>query len=165
MIFVTAGTTNFPFRRLEKLVIQLHKIFPEQQIIFQNVSVPEIAFPDNVRVEEDVPPAIFEHYLRTAKIIVAHAGYATVMQSLKHASCKPLIMPRLARFREHVNDHQLHFAKYMYKRKLISIIQSPEDIKPVLSKNIYYQDAVRKYLERVRSKKERMARYLTSVTL
>ena len=160
MIFATAGTTNFPFRRLEKLVIQLQKIFPKEQIIFQNVSVTEIALPENVRVEEDVPPATFEHYLRTAKIIVAHGGYATVMQGIRYAKTKPLILPRLKRFGEHVNDHQLYFARYMERKGLVSVIEDYKKTQSVIANNKRDQELVRKYDEKVQKQKKLLINYL-----
>ena len=57
-----------------------------------------------------LPPAECRERMLAADAIVAHAGMGTILSALELG--KPLvIMPRLAAFGEHRNDHQLATAK------------------------------------------------------
>jgi len=160
MIFITAGTTAFPFRRLEELVLKLQNIYPNKEIIFQSPRVVSKSFPETVKVINFVIPAIFESYIKKAEILIVHAGYATVMQVLRHASTKPIVMPRRRCYQEHVNDHQLYFARFMQRQKLVSIIERGDQIQLVLKKYIYKPHIVNKYLEQVSQRKEKLIKDL-----
>ena len=164
MIFVTAGTTIFPFRRLEELVLELQSLYPNKEIIFQNSCVVTRSFPETVKVIDFAALTVFESYIKKAEILIVHAGYATVMQSLQHAFTKPIVMPRLRCYKEHVNDHQLYFARFMQKQKLVTVIEKEDQIQSVLKKNIYNPLIVNRYLEKVDQRKEKLIRELISKT-
>ncbi len=164
MIFVTAGTTVFPFRRLEELVLKLQSLYPRKEIIFQNPCVVTKSFPKTVKVINFATPAVFKSYIKKAEILIVHAGYATVMQSLQHAFTKPIVMPRLRCCKEHINDHQLYFAHFMQKQKLVTVIEKEDQIQLVLKKNIYNSLIVGRYLEQVNQRKAKLIRNLISKT-
>lgn len=164
MIFVTAGTTVFPFRRLEELVLEFQNLYPSKEIILQNSCVATKSFPKTVRVINFATPAVFESYIKKAEILIVHAGYATVMQSLQYAFTKPIVMPRLRCYQEHINDHQLYFARFMQKQKLVTVIEKGDKIQSVIKKNIYNPLIVSRYLEQVDQRKEKLIRELISKT-
>lgn len=64
----------------------------------------------------------FERYLKQARLIITHGGPATIYQSL-YLGRKPWVVPRMKRYHEHVNDHQLLFAQYLHKKHLIYLFQ------------------------------------------
>jgi len=163
MIFVTAGTSRFPFERLEKIASELNLLYPKETIFFQTPH-PTISFSKPFRSKEYLSSFSFNNYLSKADIIVTHAGYATVMQALRFSHVKPIVVPRLKYYQEHVNDHQLYFAQYMSRKKLISIVEKPEEIEKVIKKNSYDSDRVKKYLKTVRKKQEQLIKYLRSLT-
>jgi UDP-N-acetylglucosamine transferase subunit ALG13 len=160
MIFVTAGTTAFPFRRLEELVLELQNLYPRKEIILQNPCVVTKSFPKTVKVINFATPAVFESYIKKAEILIVHAGYATVMQSLQCASTKPIVMPRRRCYKEHVNDHQLYFARFMQKQKLVTVIEKEDQIQSVLKKSIYNPLIVNRYLEKVNQRRGKLIRDL-----
>lgn len=164
MIFVTAGTTKFPFRRLEGIVRQLCVLFPNKKIVFQNANVGKQGFPKNVNVKSFIPPSKFREYLERADLIVAHAGYATVMQSLEHANCKPLVVPRLKRFGEHVNDHQVYFAKYMERRGLVAILENQRLVKSLVKGAKCNRKQVKQYVQDVKVRRKKLTRFLEGIT-
>ncbi len=58
------------------------------------------------RVHDYVAAPIMDEYFSKATVIVGHAGMGTILTCLSNA--KPLvIMPRLLKYNEHRNDHQL----------------------------------------------------------
>ena len=52
----------------------------------------------------------FESLLARASLLVSHAGAGTIAMALEHDK-RLLVVPRLARFGEHVNDHQIATAR------------------------------------------------------
>lgn len=54
-----------------------------------------------------------------ARAIVSHAGAGTLLMALQYTKTKPFVVPRLAKFHEHVDNHQLFFSEYMHSRGLV----------------------------------------------
>lgn len=53
-----------------------------------------------------IPPVDFNKYFEEAELIISHAGMGCILSALERN--KPIIvMPRLAKYGEHRNDHQL----------------------------------------------------------
>ena len=49
---------------------------------------------------------VFDRVFAEADALIGHAGMGTITMALEHR--KPLlVMPRLAKYKEHVNDHQV----------------------------------------------------------
>ena len=163
MIFVTAGTTKFPFARLEDIVLKLNLIYPEKTIIFQNAN-PTSVFPGPIRLKKYLSPVQFTNFLKRAEIVVTHAGYATIMQALRYSHVRPIDVPRRNLYKEHVNDHQVYFARYMNAKRLILIVEEPDQIEKVLKSSRYSSNTVKKYLKSVEKKKGRLIKYLQSIT-
>lgn len=163
MIFVTAGTTSFPFIRLDKIVSDLRKIYPKEKIIYQNpVLVEKISH--GVICLPLVGQKEFAKYLKTSEFVIGHAGFATVMQSLKYSKPGKLaVIPRLSKYKEHVNDHQLYFAKYMERRGLIAVIDSAKEIKNLMKK-ARKKNTIKNYLQTSASNKKRLINFLNSLT-
>lgn len=106
MIFATVGT-QLPFPRLIK-VLNTIAIELDEEIIAQ--TGPYDGPADNITVEANLTPATFEDHFTRARVIVAHAGIGTILSAKRYR--KPLILfPRLLRFGEHRNDHQLATAR------------------------------------------------------
>ncbi len=60
----------------------------------------------------------FEKLCRDAEIIITHAGAGSIATALMYN--KPtIVVPRLKKFDEHVDDHQLQIAKEMAKSKRV----------------------------------------------
>jgi len=65
-----------------------------------------------VVVEDVVPRPELGRLMRESRIVVTHAGPTTVLEALEQGKV-PIIVPRLRQFREHVDDHQLKFARLL----------------------------------------------------
>jgi UDP-N-acetylglucosamine transferase subunit ALG13 len=62
-------------------------------------------------------PADIPALMARARIVVGHAGPGTVLDA-RRAGRLPVIVPRLARFGEVVDDHQVTFGRWMDGRSL-----------------------------------------------
>jgi UDP-N-acetylglucosamine transferase subunit ALG13 len=67
-------------------------------------------------INEFQTPSNLIKLIKTADKIIAHGGLATIFLLTKYAKYMPLIIPRLAKYKEHVDDHQLHFVKFLRKK-------------------------------------------------
>jgi UDP-N-acetylglucosamine transferase subunit ALG13 len=67
--------------------------------------------------------------------VVCHAGVGTIMTALK-AGHRPVVIPREARFDEHVDDHQLDIATRFAERGLVHCVTHETDLRPLLSQRI-----------------------------
>ena len=109
MIFVTVGTHEQPFNRLIEEIDNLKKegLLLDEVFIQTGFSTYE---PKYCKWESMLSYAEMEEYLTISDIIVTHGGPATFMGVLSKGKV-PIVVPRLERFGEHVNDHQLEFVK------------------------------------------------------
>lgn len=117
MIYVTVGTQKFPFNRLLRqldLDVEQGKISePVFAQIGNSTYIP--------RHYESVPFLTEEEYMervRNCSLLITHGGTAAIMQGLKYQ--KPVIVvPRLAKYGEHVDDHQLQITRSLSEKNYI----------------------------------------------
>lgn len=135
MIFATVGT-QAPFDRFVRM---LDEIVPElgEEVIAQTCKGEYE--PKNIKTVDFLPPDEFNDLFAKARIIIAHAGMGTVISALKQQ--KPIIiMPRIASWGEHRNDHQMATAMKLdelgyvyaaYDGKQLKDLLLQKDLKPL----------------------------------
>jgi len=107
VIFVTLGTHEQPFPRA--LSILRGAAIGGPLLIQHGATHPEDVGAQATwrqwMAYEEIQEAI-----STASAVVSHAGLGTIMTALALGRC-PVVIPRLRRFREHVDDHQLEIVR------------------------------------------------------
>lgn len=108
MIFLTVGT-SFPFNRLVMAVDEINmKMKMNEEIIAQIGKGGYI--PKSFNSFEVLDKLHFDDYFIKSTAIIAHAGIGTITMALEFK--KPiLVLPRLKKYGELVNDHQLSTAR------------------------------------------------------
>ena len=122
MIFVTLGTQDKQFKRLLDLIENSH--IDDEIIVqagFTNYSSKKM------KIYSYLEKPIFEKYIYEADLIISHAGVGTIVSSLKRGQ-KVLAVPRLSKYGEHHNDHQLQIADAYYQKGYIEVLKEGEDI-------------------------------------
>jgi beta-1,4-N-acetylglucosaminyltransferase len=107
MIFVTVGMHNQGFERLVRTADELSTRVEEQVIIQHGATqhAPQFAHSFDFADEAEI-----EKWLSQARVVVSHGGAGSILSALR--ADKPLvIVPRLRRFEEHIDDHQLELAE------------------------------------------------------
>jgi len=125
LIFVTVGTL-FPFDRLVKTIDDLAGAgaFDEDVIVQIGDGGHR---PRHVEWVESFDKAAFDRHVERSTRMVSHAGMGTIFQCLERR--KPLlVVPRLRRHREHVNDHQVMTAKRFESARYVLAAYSIYDI-------------------------------------
>ena len=138
MIFVTVGTHEQPFDRLVKAVDDLKRdgIITEEVIIQTGFSTYE---PKYCKWSKLLPYKEMINNVDEARIVITHGGPASFIMPLQIGKT-PIVVPRQHRFNEHVNDHQVEFARNVAER--MGTIIPVEDIDKLGEVIINYDDIV-----------------------
>lgn len=135
MIFVTVGTHEQQFNRLIKAVDDLvaDGTIKEEVIIQKGFSDYE---PKHCKAYKLISYKDMQKYYDEARIVITHGGPASFMAVLERGKT-PIVMPRLKKFDEHVNDHQDYFCREVEKRfGNIIVIDSKDGLKAALESGV-----------------------------
>ncbi|MFN7142797.1 MAG: glycosyltransferase [Myxococcota bacterium] len=113
MIFCTVGTHEDPFDRLLRA---LDALPGDEPVVVQ--SGYSTYTPTRCQAEKMMPFDRVQARMQEARIVVTHGGPASIMQALSHGKV-PIVVPRQSRFGEHVDDHQVRFARKIADRVLV----------------------------------------------
>jgi UDP-N-acetylglucosamine transferase subunit ALG13 len=131
MIFLTVGT-QFPFDRLLRAVDDAIGNGTAVEEIYAQIGDSKYV-PRNFKGVASLQKAEFDKYLANASAVIGHAGMGTITAALEHN--KPLlVMPRLEKFGEVVNDHQVGIAKRFEQAGLLLAAYTAEEIPQCLAK-------------------------------
>jgi len=121
VIFVTLGTHEQPFDRAVDLVATLAR---NDRVLVQHGATPPRPGLSGVEWSEylDWEPLVAR--MREADVVVTHAGVGSAVTAIR-AGKKPVLVPRLARYGEHVDDHQLQLAERLAEFGL-AVVCTPE---------------------------------------
>jgi UDP-N-acetylglucosamine transferase subunit ALG13 len=112
VIFATVGTHEDPF---DRLIGALDALDTDEEIVVQyGYSSP----PKRVRGESMMPFDAVQDHMARARVVITHGGPASIMQALAHGKV-PIVVPRQSGFGEHVDDHQVRFAKRVADRVIV----------------------------------------------
>lgn len=132
MIFVTVGT-QLPFDRLID-AMQDYAAAQGEEVVAQTGHVPSGDRWPALDARAALSPDQFGDLMRTARIVVGHAGIGTVLSATRFA--RPLvILPRRADLGEHRNDHQMATARQLEGRRGLSVAWDATAIRPLLSRD------------------------------
>lgn len=156
MIFVSLGTNDKSFKRL------LDEI--EKEISLGNIK-------DNVVVQSGytkyesknmdiidlMPMDVFNKNISDCDILITHGGVGTILDGLKLGK-KIIAFPRLSKYQEHVNDHQVEIINEFYDcgyiltgemDDLVNLINKCKDFNPksYKSNNYRFNKLIRDYID------------------
>ena len=114
MIFVTIGTQTSNFNRL---LWEIDHLAVKEKIIVQS---PINYNFQNKKIEQNklLTQAQYDKTLKEARLVITHAGVGSILSALKLHK-KIIACPRLSKYGEHINDHQLEIAKYFADKHYI----------------------------------------------
>jgi UDP-N-acetylglucosamine transferase subunit ALG13 len=138
--FVTVGTAHDPFPRLLAEVDRLAaaEVLPRPVLVQHGYT--RFAS-DHCQAKAFIDRAEFEQHLTEAQLVITHAG-TTVLDAIR-AGKVPVIMPRLARYGEHIDDHQLQLAEVIARQHHIALAAEPADLQTAVQTALALQQIAR----------------------
>jgi UDP-N-acetylglucosamine transferase subunit ALG13 len=126
MIFVILGTQKFQLNRLLK---KLDKYVEEGKI--KDDIVAQIGYsdylPKRYKYVEFLDKKDFDTMIKKADIVIAHSGVGSIISAL--SSNKPVVVfPRLAKYKEHIDDHQLDIAHAFSHKNYCLCCEEDDDL-------------------------------------
>jgi len=117
LVFVTVGTTPFKFDRLfqaiDEVALSIDK--PIKLIVQQGESDYQWRY-QHVAIHKYLPPNKLINFIKKADKIITHGGPGSIFLIQKYTSVLPLIIARLKEFKEHIDNHQVCFLKFLKKK-------------------------------------------------
>ena len=117
MIVVTVGTNEARFDRLLEAVATLRV----QDDILVQYGSSSVRPANAARSLEFLPFDDLLEEMRRARVVVTHAGIGSIMSALACGK-RPVVVPRLVRYREAVDDHQLPVARRLESAGLVIVV-------------------------------------------
>lgn len=119
MIFITLGTQDKEFNRLVNEVdCLITKGIIKEEVIMQTGITKYKGKNKNVKTIDFTNIDEFNKYIKDANYIITHGGVGTILDSLKLGK-KVIAVPRLSKYAEHENDHQLQIVEKFDKEGYI----------------------------------------------
>ena len=130
MILVLLGTQNNSFHRLlEEVQRNIDKGIIKEDVIVQKgytkFESKDMTLYDEVSIEE------FKKLIERADIIITHGGVGSIITAITMGK-KVIAIPRLKKYREHVNDHQLDIIQSFNELGYIIGLNSVEELEQAL---------------------------------
>jgi UDP-N-acetylglucosamine transferase subunit ALG13 len=122
MIFVTVGSSQFPFDRLLRAVDRLATV---DELVVQHG--PSTVRPRGAQCFEFLPFDEVVAHVQRARAVVCHGGIGSVLLAL-WAGKRPLAVPRRARFAETTDDHQVETVRRLGSAGLVTAVLEPSHL-------------------------------------
>ena len=131
MILVLLGTQNNSFIRLLKAIQKNidNKVIKDNVVVQAGFTKFESK---DMKIFKMIDKNKFSKLQDEADLIITHGGVGSIISSLEKGK-KVIVAPRLKKYNEHVNNHQVDFAKQIEKRMgTIIPIYNIEDLKDTI---------------------------------
>lgn len=127
MIFVTVGTHEQGFERLIKKIDDLVRNGKIKEDVVMQIGFTQYK-PKYCKWQKLFPYNEMKEMVQKARIVITHGGPASFIMALQEGKT-PIVVPRMAKYNEHVNDHQVKFTNFVSNRyKNIIVIKDVKDL-------------------------------------
>lgn len=130
MIFITLGSQKFQFNRLLIAIDGLIENGVITDDVFAQTGYSDYA-PRNYQFKQFLDREEFVDYEAKADVVIAHGGTGAIIGAIKKGK-KVIAVPRLARYGEHVDDHQLQLIAQFRNQNLICGLDDCDELENAL---------------------------------
>jgi UDP-N-acetylglucosamine transferase subunit ALG13 len=127
MIFVSVGTTKYPFTRLVRTVDEIAPRLDEDVFIQTGYTATEYT-PTNAEYAEYVSRSEYDRLVAECDRFVSHAGTGSIITAIK-AETPTVLVPRSAARGEHINDHQAETARGWQARRGLDVVTEIDELR------------------------------------
>lgn len=108
MILLTLGTCPHDFKRLVKIIDELVEEKVIKEDIFGQIGYSSY-IPRNFEYKNLIPKEEFTQMFESCNFVISHAGMGSIKMAID-SNKKLIAFPRMKKFKEHVNNHQIDTA-------------------------------------------------------
>ena len=132
MIFVTLGTNDESFERLLKAIDkEIEKGTIKERVVVQAGLTKYES--KNMEIMDLVPRDEFDKLISECDLLITHGGVGSILTGINKGK-KVIAVPRLAKYKEHGNDHQLQIVENFSKRKYIIAVKDMNKLGKAIEK-------------------------------
>ena len=117
MIFVTLGSQKFQFNRLLKKIDELISDGIINEEVFAQIGESTYT-PKQFSYTRFLNREEFSEYMEKCNIVITHGGTGVIINAVKKGK-KVIAVPRLKKYNEHVDNHQLQLLKEFEDMRII----------------------------------------------
>ena len=130
MIFISVGTQKFQFNRLLEDIDKLieKKIIKEE--VFAQIGH-STYLPKNYNYTRFLNQHDFHELINSCSIYVTHGGVGSIQNGLRFGK-KEIVFPRFAKYKEHVDNHQIEIAKKYEELGYVKKCESQSDLEKAI---------------------------------
>lgn len=131
MIFVTLGSQKFQFNRL---LIEIDRLVAQGKIneeVFAQIGYSDYK-PKSYRYKEFLDRDEFNTLLTNSNTVLTHGGTGAIIGAVKNEK-KVIAVARLAKFGEHVDDHQIQIVSEFKELNFIEAIYDINDLEKAIN--------------------------------
>lgn len=129
-VFVCVGSRSYPFDRLFKELDRVVASGAIESTVFAQIGSSAYE-PKNFAWERFMNSQTFNARMTEADIVVSHGASGSIMGALS-AGKKVVVVARLARYGEHINDHQVGINETLASEGLVLNVAAMDDLGPAI---------------------------------
>ena len=133
MIFISVGSQKFQFNRLLAEIDRLIENNTITDKVFAQIGNSDYK-PRNYKYVDFVTQDDFNKLIEKSDIIITHGGTGVIINSIKKGK-KVIAIPRLSKYKEHVDDHQIQLINEFKELNLIEAIHEVDELEKAIKKN------------------------------
>jgi len=135
LIFVCTGSRNYQFNRLIKEIDCLVKEEKIKERVFAQIGETDY-IPQFFEYRKYIDADEYEVYQNYCDILITHGGTGSIVKALKKGK-NVIAVPRLKKYGEHIDDHQLQIVQEYVDRKQIRGVW---EIKDLWKEIVFFQE-------------------------
>lgn len=130
MIFITVGSQKFPFDRLIRAADRIAR--KGQEAFFAQIGTANY-LPQYMKYQRFMDKIAFQQAIAFCDVLITHAAAGTMMYAL-HIGKRIIAVPRLSKYGEHIDDHQIELGEELAKDNYLFYLNDPEQLEEAIYK-------------------------------
>ncbi len=133
MIFVTLGTQDKNFDRLLKAIdSEIENGNIKDEVIVQSGCTNFHS--DRMKIVDYISQKEFDRLMKKCDLLITHGGVGSILTGLSYGK-KVIAAPRLAKYKEHINDHQVQIVGEFVEKGYILGLDDFSKLNEVIKKS------------------------------
>ena len=134
MILVTLGSQDKPFTRLlENIDREIANGNIKEKVVVQAGYTAQKYESKNMEIFDLIDRDGFRKLVSECNLLITHGGVGSILVGLKNGK-KVIACPRLCKYKEHINDHQVQIISEFERAGYILAYNDGDSLKEVLAK-------------------------------